>query len=314
MTPQVTVGGRERPAEDGAPALADFTRQLLASSVLSPSGVDGVWVRSATFERITEAVQRSVTALGRGRYETLQAPPVIARATLERAGYVRCFTDLVGSVHVFRGSDQQHADLLRRCDAGTDWTAVLDPADVMLSSAACHHVYPMCAGRLPSGGRHLEVRGECFRHEPSHQVTRHRSFRMHELVYVGEPEEARAHRDTGLAEGLELLSTLGLTVEATAANDPFFGRAGAILADGQRQHAAKYEGVAPVGGLPTAVMSANYAAEHFGAAFAIDTASGSVAHSSCVAFGLDRVALALLSTHGLDVDRWPSGVRQRLWR
>ena len=77
---------------------------------------------------------------------------------------------------------------------------------------------------------------------------------------------------------------------------------------------AKYEGVAPVGDLPTAIMSANYAAEHFGAAFAIATAGGAVAHSSCVAFGLDRVALALLSAHGLDVDRWPVGVRQRLWQ
>ena len=135
MTAHVTLGTREQ-ARDGAPTLEAFSRQLLASGILSPSGVDGVWVRSATFERITEAVQRSVTALGRGRYETIQVPPVIARATLERAGYVRSFTDLVGSVHVFRGSDQQHADLLRRCDAGTDWAAVLDPADVMLSSAA----------------------------------------------------------------------------------------------------------------------------------------------------------------------------------
>jgi seryl-tRNA synthetase len=302
----------------GYPAAAigptEFRRQLRASGTVCETGVDGVFGHSATFERIVDAVQGAVAALGGGRFELLHFPPVIARTIVERAGYVRSFPDLVGSVHVFRGGEEEYADLLQRCAEGQDWTTGFEPAEVTLSSAACHPVYPLCAGQLPPDGRRVEVRGYCFRHEPSRQITRQQAFRMHELVFIGEPDQALAHRETGLADGLDLLSALGLEVRAEVANDPFFGRAGAILADGQRRDSSKYEGVTMVGGLPTAVMSSNYARDHFGDAFGITTADGSVAHSSCVAFGLDRITLALLSTHGLEVDHWPLQVRNRLWQ
>jgi hypothetical protein len=37
-----------------------------------------------------------------------------------------------------------------------------------------------------------------------------------------------------------------------------------------------------------------------------------VAHSACVGFGLERVALALFKRHGLDVGDWPREVRDVL--
>ena len=37
---------------------------------------------------------------------------------------------------------------------------MLEPAEVVLCSAACHPVYPLCTdGRLPAGGRRFEVYG-----------------------------------------------------------------------------------------------------------------------------------------------------------
>jgi hypothetical protein len=41
-------------------------------------------------------------------------------------------------------------------------------------------------------------------------------------------------------------------------------------------------------------------------------ASGALAHSGCVAFGMDRLAVALFATHGLDVQQWPTGVKEAL--
>jgi hypothetical protein len=35
-------------------------------------------------------------------------------------------------------------------------------------------------------------------------------------------------------------------------------------------------------------------------------------HTGCVAFGMDRLALALFATHGLDTESWPAGVRAAL--
>jgi seryl-tRNA synthetase len=142
------------------------------------------------------------------------------------------------------------------------------------------------------------------------------SFRMHELVYVGDPATAMAHRDWGLAEGLQMLTDLGLEMNAVAANDPFFGRLGTMLADSQLEANLKIEGVTPICSTekPTAVMSANYASDHFGTPFSIETAEGARAHSSCVAFGIDRITLALLHTNGLNPDLWPREIRARLWQ
>jgi seryl-tRNA synthetase len=138
---------------------------------------------------------------------------------------------------------------------------------------------------------------------------------MHEFVYVGEPEGAVAHRDMWLERSADLLSSLGLPVETVVANDPFFGRAGRMLASTQRSEALKFEVVCPIqaGAPPTAVASSNYHVDHFGAAFAIESADGEVAHSACVGFGSERVTLALLATHGLDPARWSERVRSLLW-
>ena len=38
-------------------------------------------------------------------------------------------------------------------------------------------------------------------------------------------------------------------------------------------------------------------------------ADGEVAHSACVGFGMERIALALFRTHGLDPATWPVSVR-----
>jgi seryl-tRNA synthetase len=64
---------------------------------------------------------------------------------------------------------------------------------------------------------------------------------------------------------------------------------------------------------PTAIASANYHLDHFGVPFAIRTADGEAAHSACIGFGLERITLALLRTHGLDPADWPTTVRTRLW-
>ena len=82
----------------------------------------------------------------------------------------------------------------------------------------------------------------------------------------------------------------------------------------QREQNLKYELVVPITSEeePTAITSCNYHLDHFGAAFGIRTSDGAVAHTACIGFGLERVALALFRTHGLDPDRWPTEVRSVL--
>ena len=293
-----------------------FRSDLLRAGLLIETGVDGLYGRGAEYESVVGALDRLITVSMVDRpAEVVSFPPVLARWVFDKTHYLRSFPELMGSVHTFRGSEREHGELVKLMEADGDWPGSLVPADVVLCSAACHPVYPLCSGRLPEGGRRFEVNGYCFRCEPSIDPARMQAFRMHEYVYVGDPAEAQSHRGRGLERGLEVLSDLGLPVEAVAANDPFFGKVGGMLAATQLDHALKMEVVTPVGseGEPAAIMSANCHRDHFAVSFGIQSAHGARAHSACVAFGVDRVTLALLYRHGLDPRRWAPAVRSRLW-
>jgi seryl-tRNA synthetase len=292
-----------------------FREALFESGILLATGVDGVYGYSSTYQRIVNGIDRLIAELGGGEYEEVTFPPILVRSTFDRTGYLQSFPDLMGAVQVFRGDGAEHRELCRRYEENGDWTALLEPADVVLSSAACHSLYPLCTGRLPRGGRRIEIENWCFRHEPSIDPARMVAFRMHELVYIGDAEVAQEHRDAMLARGLALLVGLGLPMATVPANDPFFGRLGAIMASTQLEENLKLEGVTPICSEenPTAIISGNCARDHFGGPFGIETSAGLVAHSSCVAFGVDRITLALFHRHGLDPARWPADVRRLVW-
>jgi seryl-tRNA synthetase len=298
-------------------AAPEFRADLLAAQVLVPTAIDGLYHRSGAFERISRGVENLVSRTGSDEGgPLLYLPPIMPRVDFEQTDYVRSFPDLLGSIDIFVGDDRDHAALLRTAEAGGDWTQALTPADVVLSSAACHALYPSLRDQiLPSSGRRVECQGFVFRHEPSLDPARMQSFRMHEFVYLGEPVDALAHRDRWLQRGLTLLGGLGLEVDTVVANDPFFGRTGRMLAANQRDTALKLEIVAPITTeQPTAISSGNNHEDHFGSLFGIKSASGGVAHSACFAFGIERITLALLSRHGLDSSTWPSSVSHQLWR
>jgi hypothetical protein len=97
------------------------------------------------------------------------------------------------------------------------------------------------------------------------------------------------------------------------ATDSFFGRSGRMLAASQRDQALKFELSFQIAGPePTALASFNYHQDHFASAYGIRLSDGSFAHTACLGFGLERIALALFRTHGLDLDAWPREIRQEL--
>jgi seryl-tRNA synthetase len=154
-----------------------------------------------------------------------------------------------------------------------------------------------------------------YRHEPSPEPTRMQSFRVREFVRVGTADEVVQWRDMWLQRGLSLLRSLGLPAEADVASDPFFGRAGKMLAVGQKEQRLKFEVLVAVTSAdnPTAVCSFNFHQEHFGTAFDIRTQDGKVANTACLGFGLERIVMALFKTHGFEPQGWPERVRQQLW-
>jgi len=244
----------------------------------------------------------------------MRFPPIFARADYEKIDHISNFPDLMGSLHTFTGDDKDHRAMLDKFERKEDWSRDLAASQVMMTPAICYPLYPTATGTLPEAGRRVDLQGYAFRHEPSDDPARMQIFRMHEFVRLGTPEEALEHREFWLGKGVEIFGAVGLKVEKVIANDPFFGRGGKVQKAIQREQNLKYEFVIPICSTekPTAIGSCNYHLDHFGLAFDIRTHDGAVAHSACVGFGLERVALALFKTHGLDSAQWPGEVRDVL--
>jgi seryl-tRNA synthetase len=292
-----------------------YRQELVGAGLLIPLGVPGVYGRSGVFEGVVEQFERYVTRAGAHlEPEVMRFPPLISRRHYLGTDHIQNFPNLMGSVHSFTGNERGHLALLSKKEAGEDWSADLAPTDVMLTPAACYPLYPTATGVLPRGGRTVDLRCFVFRHEPSLDPARMQIFRQREYVRLGTAEQALAHRNDWLRRGEEMLRAVGLDVKAVVANDPFFGRGGRMMAAAQKEQDLKYELVVPVASAakPTAVASCNYHLDHFGQAYGIRTADGKPAHSACIGFGLERVALALFRAHGFNPARWPAGVRRVL--
>lgn len=289
-----------------------YLDSLLDHGLLIPSGVPGVYGLSGVFEHAIESFERYVGRMGAHlEPDVMRFPPLIGRRTYERTDHMAMFPNLMGSVHSFTGTPGDHAELVRRQAAREDWTADLRATDVMLTPAACYPLYPAATGTLAPGGRTVDLRAFVFRHEPSQDPARMQIFRQREYVRLGTPDQALAHRDYWLERGEQMLRSVGLEVEPVVANDPFFGEVARVMAATQREQTLKYELVIPIASAvkPTAIASCNYHVDHFGQAFGIRTSDGAVAHTACIGFGLERIALALFKTHGFDTAAWPASVR-----
>ena len=298
-------------------AVVTLLDQLIAAGLLIPTGVDGLYGRSGVFEDVIARFEGLVTATGAADApEVLRFPPAMTRTQLQASGYMKSFPQLAGTVHSFCGGDHEHLDLLARLDAGEDWTEGQKATDIALTPAACYPLYPMIAaqGALPPQGRLFDVQSYCFRHEPSPDPARMQLFRMREFVRAGSAEQAQAFRAEWIERAKGMIALLGLPFEVIPANDPFFGRAGRMMKTNQREQGLKLEMVIPVANAqPTACLSFNYHQSHFGDTWGLEQADGETAHTACVGFGLERVALALFRRHGLDPAAWPEGVRRTLW-
>lgn len=298
--------------DDLEAARARFRAELVEAGVLLPLGVPGVWGRSRAFESVIRGFEARVTALGREEAEGCwYLPALMSREQYLKTNHIHNFPDLLGSLHSFAGGDKEHRALTAALADGQDWTAALSPTQLMLVPAGCYPLYPTLAGTIGAEGRCVELETWIFRHEPSPDPARMMAFRQQEFVRVGSPDQALAHRDLWIRRGLHLLESLGLPVRAVVANDPFFGRGGRLAKATQREQELKYELVVPITSEehPTAVSSCNYHLDYFGHTFGIHLPDGGDAHTACVGYGVERIALALFRHHGMDVEGWPPAVR-----
>jgi seryl-tRNA synthetase len=301
----------------GTPEQTAFLLALLDEGHFVATGVPGVYGRGEVFETIRHAVDSRVTRAGAGDEPRRWAfPPVLSREHFETSGYLKSFPHLAGSVFSFEGDEKEARDQHELASRHEQWSGHQTMSELVLTPAACYAVYPAIAaeGPLDPGGATVDAGGSyVFRHEPSGDPARLQMFHQREIVRIGEPETVATWRDTWRDRAIALLRDMQLEADADVASDPFFGRTGRMLSRSQREQALKFEVLVPIAGPePTAVASFNYHQEHFTERFGITMADGSVAHTACLGFGLERITLALLHAHGLALSDWPAEARQAL--
>jgi seryl-tRNA synthetase len=290
--------------------------EAITSSVLQPTAANGVQGRTGPFEEVIAGMTAMITAQREPGTEVLRFPPVMSRALLEKSGYLKSFPHLLGVVSSMHGTELEIRALVEGRSSGRNWVEGLEPTDLVLTPAACYPVYPIIAARgpVPRSGVIVDVESYCFRREASSELGRMQAFRMREYVCIGAPETALAFRERWKARARDMATRIGVPFNLAPASDPFFGRAGKLMAMNQVEQALKFELLIPVNSEeePTACMSFNYHQDHFGSTWGLKTDDGAVAHTACAAFGMDRLGVALFATHGLDLQAWPASVREAL--
>lgn len=282
------------------------------STLLHSMSVGGVFARTEIFERVIHGLSALISRNRDSKAEVLRFPPVMSRYEIERSGYLHTFPHLLGAVCCLHGTENHIRAAIDSSKRERDWTTALDATDLVLVPAACYPLYPLIAARGQCSSNELlfDVASDCFRHEQSCETGRLISFRMRELVCMGTPDHVVEFRSQWISRSKHIANLLDLPHEVKEASDPFFGRAGKLMALSQIEQSLKFEMLIPVRSEtePTACMSFNYHRDHFGTCWGLRSKSGDLMHTGCVAFGLDRLALALFARHGFDIQRWPKAV------
>ena len=220
----------------------------IAESLLLPSGIDGVYARTAVFEQVVDGLGALISRYREPDTEVLRFPPVMSRRQLEKSGYLKSFPHFLGCVSCLTGDESHIRSSVERYETGEDWASGLAASDLVLSPAACYPVYPLVASRggVPAGGLVFDVACDCFRREPSKMLDRLQSFRMREYVCIGEPEEIQEFRARWMKRAEGFAGQLDLPYRIEQASDPFFGRGGKMMAMSQVEQELKFELLIPV--------------------------------------------------------------------
>lgn len=171
---------------------------------------------------------------------------------------------------------------------------IMEPTAFALPSAACYAIYlDLADTTLPAAGLMRTTVATCFRNEDHYDgLQRLLGFSMREIVFIGPEDGAKHHLARAKETVLALCAKLGLDVQVQVATDPFFDK-NSGKAKMQRLFPVKEEFV--VDGL--AIGSVNYHRNFFGERCSIRV-NDDTAHTSCLAFGLERWVHTLTQRFG----------------
>lgn len=248
-------------------------------------------------------------------------PTLIPASYLERVNYFRAFPHSLSFVtHLREDLDviDHFAEQAAYDEHGLNTPpGSFDQIHTLLSPAVCYHLYFALADHpLPDGKMTVTSVGNCFRYESINLASLERmwNFTMREVIFVGPKEYVLDNRELARQRMAPFFEQIGLAYRVETANDPFFVGEFRKQAAFQSAFQLKFEILAnlPYKNSTLAIGSYNYHQDFFGRHLNITLPDGSPVHTGCVAFGLERVALAFLAQYGVDPDNWPTAVKDAI--
>ena len=197
-------------------------------------------------------------------------------------------------------------------------SALLSPTHA-LKPAVCIPCYRQHRNRIVPRGESFAVtmQNHVFRYEGSNfrSLSRLWDFSVRDIVFFGAYETMLRLRTSVMEDTIAFCAELDLEGRVQLANDPFFIETSRSKELYQRMGEVKYELVLPLphGKEQLAVSSFNLHRSFYTSVYNIVDDSGEAAETACMGFGLERWTYAFLSQKGLDPQKWPARVRERVF-
>jgi seryl-tRNA synthetase len=230
--------------------------------------------------------------------EAMLFPPLMRVADLDKLDYFRNFPHLVTIASRIR-PECLTADYPNSSPVDSIPSSHLDSSQYVLPSAACYSIYIHLRDSVLDAPKYVTTVATCFRNENEYKgLQRLLGFTMREIVCIGDSETVKTYLDTFKRRLSAFAAEIDLPLEKQVATDPFY-QPQSSRALVQSLFPVKEEFV--YGG-SVAIASGNFHRNFFGERCNIRMADGSLAHSGCVAFGIERWLHALIDRFGEDVD------------
>ena len=205
---------------------------------------------------------------------------------------------LAGTIHSFEGDQAAHGQLIRKLETGADYSDGQRMTDLVLTPAGCYPLYPTLRGDHAAEGRVMECsRTASATSPPSTQHACRCSACASTCASRAGSGHLLAIRLARPRDGDD--AGARAEVHVALANDPFFGAAGVCWRPTTRA-GAEYELVVPITSSDRPRRCSRSTTIRICSEVCTRSESPGRPRTPAACFGMERVALALLKTHGLE--------------
>ena len=328
---EMITGGKLSNKELPVKTLEDYTdrkplnetsvfEQLLASGSVCEMA-EGAYAYSGIFLKVYKYFIAKISDFGYTAFPDIleyDYPVLYPITEYAEGGYFESFPHYI----MFQTVMKNDLDVLERFSkegvrAENIFEEMKRPVNVM-RHAACAPVYRMLANTTVEQDhpKSFLVSGKCFRNESQNvtELSRLDEFLMKEYVFVGTPEQCKENVEKAKDLWKFWLKTFDINSKLDTANDSFFAsnykklKVFQILGDSKQE----FKWQLPASGDYISCSSVNFHRTHFSKPYRIMNDEGTCCYTACFAFGIERLAYALLCQKGIDPDKWDESTREEI--